>query len=172
MDITDIITDQHHQQRQLFSYLEQMDAGDTEALTAVWQKLHDFLEYHAAAEELHFYPQLLKRGEGAADADSAGEETHDAIHDHNEIRDAAKEVNRHEVGSGQWFAALAKANVANSKHMAEEERQGLADFRRTSTLADRHALGVRFLAFAAEHRVGYRAKDKDPDRYVREHEDG
>lgn len=172
MDITEIIAEQHEEQRRLFAYLEQMEGAEPEALRAVWRQLHDLLEYHAAAEEKHFYPRLLNVGEGAADADSAADETEDAIDDHNDIRDAAAEVDRQEVGSAEWFKAVAEANVANSKHMAEEERQGLADFRQHASLAERHELAVRFLAFSARNRVDYREEDKDPKSYVREHQPG
>ena len=61
----------------------------------------------------------------AARRQDAEAETLDAISDHNEIRDAVTEVARHQVGTGEWFAAVAAANLANSDHMAEEEREGL-----------------------------------------------
>ena len=38
-------------------------------------------------------------------------ETLDAIHDHNEIRDAVTEVGRHQVGTDDWFGAVAAVRV-------------------------------------------------------------
>ncbi len=62
MDITQLILDDHHEQRRLFAILEQIDRGDTGVLSAVWSRLAVFLELHAAAEEEIFYPALLQVG--------------------------------------------------------------------------------------------------------------
>ena len=42
MDITQLILDDHHEQRRLFAILEQIDPGDIAALTAVWGRLAAF----------------------------------------------------------------------------------------------------------------------------------
>ena len=55
--------------------------------------------------------------------------------------------------------------------MAEEEREGLTDFRRRVSLAERHALAVAFAAFEARNFAGVRPVDKDPEAYVREQEE-
>lgn len=170
MDITDIILDQHEEQRRLFGFVQQIDRGDVLSLTAVWNRLRALLDVHAEAEERYFYPRLLKEGLGAGDSTSAADETRDAIKDHNEIRDAGKAADRFDPGSDAWFDAVAKADLANSKHMAEEERQGLADFRRHASLAERHELGVRFLAYVCEHVSGVKPVDKNPQRYVSEYQ--
>lgn len=170
MDITQLILDEHAQQRQLFALIDQVDPRDTDSLTALWSRLRALLDAHAEAEERFFYPQLMKVGHGANDADSAADETEDAIDDHNDIRDAGKAVDDHAVGSDAWFAAVAKCNKANSDHMAEEERQGLTDFRRHASLQERHDLGVRFAAFEARHLTGVKPVDKDPKAWVKEHE--
>ena len=93
-------------------------------------------------------------------------ETRDAIDDHNDIRDTGEAVQRHAVGSKAWFDAVAACNQANSDHMAEEERQGLTDFRRHTTPERRHELGVRFLAFQCAHLTGVPVADKDADAYL------
>ena len=171
VDITQLILDDHHEQRRLFAILEQIDRSDTEALSAVWGRLAAFLEVHAAAEEAIFYPALLQVGLAARRASGVEEETLDAIHDHNEIRDAVAEVARHQVGTDEWFAAVAAANLANSDHMAEEEREGLTDFRRLAGLPRRHQLAVAFAAFEARNFAGVPAVDRDPAAYVREAEE-
>src|SRR5271169_356836 len=150
--------------------LEQISRTDTEVLSALWGRLAPFLELHAAAEEEIFYPALLQVGLAARRKSGVEEETLDAIHDHNDIRDAVAEVARHPVGSDGWYAAVAAVNVANGDHMAEEEREGLTDFRRLASLALRHDLAVRFAAFEARHFAGVRPVDKDPAEYVREAE--
>ena len=172
MDITQLILDDHHEQRRLFSILEQIDRSDTEALSAVWGRLAAFLEVHAAAEEAIFYPELLKAGIAARRKAGVEGETLDAIHDHNEIRDAVTEVARHSVGSDDWYAAVAEANLANGDHMAEEEREGVTDFRRLSGLQLRHDLAVAFAAYEARNVTGVQPVDKDPAAYVRQAEAG
>ena len=162
MDITELILDDHREQRRLFAILEQIDRADTGVLSAIWDRLASFLELHAAAEEAIFYPALLQVGLAAQRAAGVEGETLDAIHDHNEIRDAVTEVARHQVGTDEWFTAVAGANLANSDHMAEEEREGLTDFRRLAGLQRRHQLAVAFAAYEARNFAGVPAVDKDP----------
>lgn len=167
MDITELILFQHHEQRRTFALLDEVPRNDSRALAAIWSRLEVLLEVHAAAEEKFFYPRLLAVGRGASDADSASEETKDALKDHNEIRDAVREVGRHETGSDAWWQHVTQARIANSDHMAEEERQDLADFRRQADLQTRHDIAVEFLAFENEHAYGVASVNKDPEEYVR-----
>jgi len=171
MDVTQLILDDHHEQRRLFAILEQIDRADTSTLTAIWERLAAFLELHAQAEEEIFYPELLKVGRQADRLGTAEDETLDAIDDHNEIRDAVAEVANHAVGSDGWYDAVATANQANGDHMAEEEREGLTDFRREASLQRRHELAVAFAAYEARNFAGVEPVDKDPAEYVREAED-
>ena len=168
MEITQLILDDHAEQRRLFAMLDTIDRNDTEALGAIWRRLRALLDTHAEAEERFFYPDLLKIGDGAADADSAADETQDAIKDHNEIRDTGAAVDEEEIGTQGWFDALDACNKANGDHMAEEERQGLADFRRHADLRRSHDLAVRFAAFEAEHLTGVAPVNKSPRAYIAE----
>lgn len=167
MDITRLIEDDHAEQRRLFALLDDIPDCETGALTAVWGRLRALLDAHAEAEERFFYPEVLKVGKGAGDSPSAPDETKDAIKDHNEIRDAGAAVEKCQVGTKDWRDAVAKANKANSDHMAEEERQGLADFRQHGTLELRQSLGIRFAEFQSNHLTGVKPVDKDPDEYIR-----
>jgi hypothetical protein len=167
VDITQLILDDHHEQRRLFAILEEIDPGDAGTLGDLWARLAAFLEIHAAAEEDVFYPELLHVSRRAGRLGSAEEETLDAIHDHNEIRDAIAAVRPHDVGSDGWHAAVATVNQVNGDHMAEEEREGLTDFRRFASLQLRHDLAVAFAAFEARHYAGVPPVDKDPFAYVR-----
>ena len=169
MDITQLILDDHHEQRRLFAMLDQIGDEDGESLAAVWGRLAAFLEVHAKAEEEFFYPALMKRGEGAGGKADAAAETLDAIKDHNEIRDAIAAVGGHRAGSKAWREAVAAANKANGEHMDEEERQGLCDFRQHAPLALRHDLAVKFAVFEAAHVTGVKPVDRDPKAYVAEH---
>ncbi len=169
MDITRLILDDHHAQRHRFALLEQVEPSDSKTLAALWDRLAAFLELHALAEEKIFYPELLKIGKGAGDKRNAAAETHDAISDHNDIRDAVTKVADHQVGTDSWFAAITAANKANSNHMGEEERESLADFRRHASLQKRHELGMAFVTFEAQNYQGVKSKDKDPEAYIQKH---
>jgi hypothetical protein len=171
MDITQLILDDHHEQRRRFAILEQIDSANVAALSDIWARLAVFLEVHAAAEEAIFYPELVSLAIGPQPLSSAEPETIDAIHDHNEIRDTIALVAGHQAGSPGWRAAVAAVNLANSDHMAEEEREGLTDFRRRVSLAERHALAVAFADFEARNFAGVRPVDRDPAGYVRQQEE-
>jgi len=169
MDITEEILHQHGEQRRMFAVLDEWPKDDTAGLAAVWKRLEIFLETHAEGEERFFYPALLTRGEGYADADSVEEEVEDAVKDHNEIRDAVRKASGLETGSDAWWDAVTEARIANDDHMAEEERQDLADFRRHASGELRHELAVKFLRFEAETAAaGIEPVDKDPEQYVHE----
>ncbi|HKC29920.1 MAG TPA: hemerythrin domain-containing protein [Jatrophihabitans sp.] len=170
MDIAEEILNQHHVQRQMFARLYDVDPADTATLAILWERLSAFLEVHAAAEERYFYPRLLELGGGPPASDeNPVEETKDAIKDHNEIRDAIADTNRHEVGSEDWWAGVRAADEANSDHMAEEERDDLPDVRRHFDLQTRHAIAVQFVTYESEHVEGVPLRNEDPDRYIQEH---
>lgn len=159
-DITQLILDDHEIFRRKFAALD--DAQTPEQLRAIWEPLAALLDVHAVAEEIIFYPQLLRRGEDAED------ETLDAIGDHNDIRDGVREAVRYPIGSPRWWDAVRAARVANSTHMAEEEDDALPDFRRNAPLHLREDLGRQFLEFKADHpdARGLDTSDKDPQGYV------
>jgi hypothetical protein len=167
-DITELIRRDHEWFRERFAALDELrgqDGVDPERLKEVWGPLADRLDVHAIAEEEIFYPQLLARGENPED------ETLDAIGDHNDIRDATHAANRAQVGSEQWWAAVDDARIANDEHMAEEEREGLADFTQNAPSGLRESLGTRFQEFMANQRAStLDTEDKDPTTYVRETE--
>lgn len=170
MDICQLICSDHREQRRRFAVLDEIDRSDAEVLTAIWGRLATFLEVHAASEEKHFYPALLRVGEGAGSKDTPAAETRDAIGDHNDIRDAVTKVALHAVGSDDWYAAIAAVREANSDHMAEEERESLADFRRHASLEQRHQLAVAFATFEAQHFSGVNAKNRNVGSYISSHQ--
>jgi hypothetical protein len=163
-DITALIMEDHHEFRLGFARLD--DARDADELRAVWEPLALHLEIHAEAEELILYPNLLKRG----DPDTAEDETDDAIRDHNKIRDGITASGAHPVGSDGWWAGVWQARRENSEHLAEEEDEGLPDFRKHASPQLRADLGARWLKFYADHPSGkgLSFRDKDPRRYIAE----
>jgi hypothetical protein len=161
-DIVDLIYADHDWFRRQFFYL---DYATTDAeLTAVWEVLATRLETHADAEEVVFYPALLKKGKAGDPED----ETEDAIDDHNKIRDAVAEARLHPVGSTEWFEAVGKARTENGEHLDEEEREALPDFIKSTTAELRSQLAMAWLQFYAEHQAGagVNTEDKDPQEYI------
>jgi hypothetical protein len=165
-DVTALIMDDHEWFRRQFARLD--DARTADELSAVWQPLARRLETHAQAEETIFYPALLRRG----DADgAAADETTDAIADHNKIRDAIAEAGRQQPGSPAWFEAVGRARSENSEHLAEEEDEGLPDFRKHASTELRQRLGELWLQFYAAHPdgQGISTADPDPQEYLDQH---
>lgn len=165
-DITQLILDDHTWFRQQFAALDELQSAqpvDIEAIRGVWGPLATRLDLHASAEEQIFYPQLLRRGE-----ENPEEETLDAIGDHNDIRDGVRDAAASAVGTAEWWAAVGRTRVANDDHMAEEEREGLSDFRRHAPIGLREALGRQFEEFYQRHpsTAGVDVSDKDPAGYV------
>ena len=162
-DITSLIMDDHEWFRRQFARLD--DATSPEDLEAIWTPLAERLDTHAKAEETIFYPKLLRQGTQDPD-----EETDDAIGDHNKIRDAVAESRKHRVGTKVWFEAVGTARTENSDHLAEEEDEGLPDYRKNATLEERDELGRQWLRFYAEHQAGkgISGADVDPETYIEE----
>ncbi len=165
-DITELILADHTWFREQFVRLDDAAAAsssDVGALRALWDPLATRLDLHAVAEEEIFYPQLLRRGtEDPRDA------TLDAIGDHNEIRDGVHAAEAAAIGTPQWWAAVAQTRKANDEHMAEEEREGIPDFRRNAPIGLRESLGRQFARFFERHETteAVNVSDKDPQRYV------
>jgi len=167
-DITVLIRADHDWFRDQFARLDRLRAQtptDNAALERVWRPLADKLDVHAYIEEKIFYPQLLQRG-----ADDPEGETLDAIGDHNDIRDGVRAANAARVGTEEWWVAIGRTRSANDDHMSEEEREGLADFRRHAPIGLRESLGRQYSEFMAEHPTtrGVPIVDRDPQRYVEE----
>jgi hypothetical protein len=160
-DITALILDDHASFRRAFARLD--DARDSAELAAVWEPLALHLELHAEAEERILYPHLLRRG-----GSDATDETADAIRDHNKIRDAIAAAREFQVGSRDWWDAVRRARRENSEHLAEEEDEGLPDFRHHASDALRADLARQWITFYGEHpdAKGLALEDKDPREYL------
>jgi hypothetical protein len=168
VDITELILTQHHEQRRAFALLDELPTTRTDSRPS-GSGSTILLEVHAKAEELYFYPRLLKVGTGGGDAESAASETKDAIKDHNEIRDAIAEAAKHEVGSDGWWTAVRDADEANSDHMAEEERGGTwSTSGSTPTCRPGTTSRCSSSSTRASTRLGITPEDEDPDTYVAE----
>ncbi len=162
-DITALILAEHEAFRRAFTEIEQTD--DAAEAGRRWRELADQLEVHAAGEEEVFYPELLSEVD-----DSEGETKH-AVKDHNEIREATRKVDDHEVGSDAWWEAFREAREATVEHLGEEETDVLPPFQDEVPEAERTELGMRWLQFLEQHEgaKGLSGEEKDPDAYVEEH---
>lgn len=170
-DICQLILDQHHEMRRRFAELDELSVNPTASptdLAAAWGPLRELLDAHAEAEEMLFYPILLRA------RDHARDETVDAISDHNDIRDACRQTDNLVPGGDGWWAAVASARSSNSTHMAEEERGPLRDLRTAVEAAAREDAAERWEAFMTGRRseLAARSHDKNPDRYVSTHDGG
>src|SRR5579875_144445 len=164
LDITSLIMDDHEWFRRQFARLD--DAANNDELAAIWEPLATRLDTHAEAEETIFYPALLRKG----DDDEAEEETDDAVRDHNKIREAINAAREHEVGSSEWFEAVGRARTENSEHLADEEDEGLPDFRKHASWELRTRLGELWQQFYASHPHGESISTDpvDPEEYLEE----
>jgi hypothetical protein len=162
-DITVLIRSEHEAFRRAFAEIEQL--SEIEQLRTRWRGLADQLEVHAAGEEEVFYPELLQEVD-----DSEGETRH-AVKDHNEIREATRAVDEHEVGTDPWWEAFRKAREATVDHLGEEESDVLPPFQEEVPEDRRSELGLRWMRFLETHAAarGLSGQEKDPEVYVEEH---
>jgi hypothetical protein len=170
-DVTRLILDDHETLRRRFADLDDAQAtGDRTAIRAAWEPLADLLDLHAETEEQVFYPKLLEYGLRPR----AEDETEDAIDDHNKIRQGVRDAAAREVGSDGWWEAVGRARTENSKHIAEEEREAMSDFRLSVPLDERYELGLDWLRFRSRHggESDVEPIDKEVGEYIAEHEDG
>lgn len=164
-DVTLLILQDHDTLRSMFAELAGL-RDKPERAAELWADLAALLEVHASAEEEHFYPALLQHVPGSE------EETKDAIGDHDDIRDGIRQAGEAESGSERWWNSIDRARDANDHHLAEEERDDLPDCLQYMSLEHRLELGTRFQAFKDEHphARGLSGADKDPDRFVEQHQ--
>lgn len=163
LDVTELVLQDHELLRRRFAAFD--DAKGPAALGTLWGELADLLDLHAACEEAVFYPSLLK-----AATEDGEDETEDAIDDHNKIRDAVRDAAKQEVDSDPWWEAVGRARTENSKHIAEEEREALPDFRKHASSDLREELAVKWTQWHQErmHLKTADTKDKDVDGYIKD----
>ncbi len=162
LDITLLILSEHDAFRRGFTDIDSLT--DPTDLASKWRELSDSLEVHASGEEDVFYPQLLHR------VDDSMEDTEDAIKDHNKIRDAVHAVDKHPVGTDDWWKAFQAAREETVEHLEEEEHDVLPAFKDEVSEQKRTELGLSWLAFrdAHESAKGLSGQDKDPKEYVQD----
>jgi hypothetical protein len=87
---------------------------------------------------------------------------------HNDIRDAVRRAAAARPGSREWWDAVLDAREENNKHIGEEERESLPDFRVHAEQRLRDELGTAWLRFSEDHAGArdLRGENKDPGAYI------
>jgi len=147
-DITELILADHRRIRRLMEGLgdsARYGGGQDEAcsLTLVWRRLAGVLDIHAEAEQEIWYPALF----GHSHEKDA--QVREAIADHDDIREAAREAALHPVASAAWSRAVIALLRLTTDHIAREERGPLAVFARRAAPELRNELGRQWAAFTA-----------------------
>lgn len=153
MDIANHISMIHDHQMRLFDALEEIDLTDISALAAVWRGLRFYLSVNMDAKERIFYPHLARVGLGATGAGNAEAEVITSIQAHDQIRSKIADLDRLEIGFPGWFVALQECRNLNCEHIAMNESQNIADFRRRATLNLRHELAIEFLVYQCDRLI-------------------
>ncbi len=157
-DITVVIEREHEALRRQFRDLKRDSGAGAGEVEQAWRALVQLLEIHASGEEVLLYPHLVKAVEDGA------EESQEAVHDHNHIRDSLRAVERHPVGTDSWWAAIELARRVNEDHLREEEQTILPSFRRNVPRHRREELGQQWVLFHQEHQEarGLSGEDTEP----------
>jgi hemerythrin superfamily protein len=134
-DIIDLVLQDHHAVEELFGRLQAATGADAEA--ELFEQVKKDLECHAWAEEKVLYPRVRK------DAPEGKEEVKDALEEHDQIRQALKEVEEHEAGT-ELTLAVAQLVTTTKHHVGVEEAELLPDFRNNSEASERESLGRAF----------------------------
>ena len=148
-DVIDLIMADHRRIRRLREALLDdavpgaSDSGPHWAPGCVWHRLTGLLVAHFRAEEEICYLPMFGSGSGAAGP------RHEAVADHDDIREAIGEASLQRPGSALWWHAVRAALAAGADHLDREESGVLADCRHRLTVSQRLALGQQWSVYTA-----------------------
>ena len=148
-DVIDLIMADHRRIRRLREALLDdavpgaSDSGPHWAPGCVWHRLTGLLVAHFRAEEEICYLPMFGSGSGAAGR------RHEAVADHDDIREAIGEASLQHPGSALWWRAVRGALAAGADHLDREESGVLAGCRHRLTMSQRLALGQQWSAYTA-----------------------
>jgi hemerythrin superfamily protein len=121
IDVVEYLKAQHQAIKDLF--VETLDAPDTEAQRAAFDRLRAMLAVHEAAEEMFVHPRARRKlDNGTQIADSRLAEEHDA-------KVALQELERIPHGTAEFSKALIHLQAAVTKHAEAEENAEFAVLR-------------------------------------------
>lgn len=166
-DIVDVIAEDHATFRTDFAALARLrGTADSTALDAAWARLARRLETHARAEEDLLYPALLQS------AKDAGDESEEALRDHNAIRDLVAASGSAPTGTEEWWDTVEACRVCNEEHLAEEETYILPDARESVDSVKMLALGEKWDQYMHQHSDPGPPRPVDPEGFVDAHTSG
>jgi hypothetical protein len=165
-DITAVILADHEWFREQFAKLDELQAATWSqsrgALEKVWRPLADRLDVHAYIER-----NLLSAVAEAGADDPVGKRSMRSVITTTSVTVCETPTRRWSAPANGGRQSVAPGE-ANDDHMAEEEREGLSDFRRHAPIGLREALGRQFSEFMAAHPTtrGLPIADRDPQTHV------
>ena len=169
-DIIELIFDDHEWFRRQFAALDELKARrrvDITAVEAVWTRWRNAWICTLQPKRKSSIPSFsasARRTPRKKPSTRSGTTTTSAT-----VSEPRRDT---PILSEEWWAEVGRTRRANDEHMAEEEREGLADFR-TAPAELRESLGRRFAEYFLVHRStkDVDTSDKDPQEYVREVEE-
>ncbi len=138
MDATELLRDDHEVLRGLFARYQELADGDRPAKAALFRRIREEIEAHAAVEEEIFYPAV--RG---ANPVLAGPIVREAFEDHRLIRQILRDVEAGSPGSDEFDAKLNVLRENVLRHAEREEREVFAEARSSMTPLQLSLLGGR-----------------------------
>jgi hypothetical protein len=147
-DVIDLIMADHRRIRRLREALDDAlpganGSGPLWVPGHVWHRLTGLLIAHFRAEEEICYLPMFGSELGATGR------RHEAVADHDDIREAIGEASLQPLGSVLWWRAVRGALAVGVDHLDREERGVLADCPHRLTPSQRVALGQQWSAFTA-----------------------
>ena len=166
MDITQVIRDDHNEQRRLFAAIQDIDASDTDALKAVWGRLRALLDSHAEAEERFFYPDLLKLGTAARTPTTRKRKPRTRSRITTTSATPAKRCKSTKWGRPTGSPRWPSATSPTASTCPRKNAKACPTFASTRRWICASKLAVRFLAFQCAHLTGVQPVDRDADDYI------
>ncbi|HVM20281.1 MAG TPA: hemerythrin domain-containing protein [Egibacteraceae bacterium] len=119
MDALELLKSDHDTVRELFEqFSKAKEAGDTQRLAEVQQKIFAELEVHTSIEEEVFYPEAEQVGEEAEELVKEG------VEEHHVVEVLMGEIAQLQPDDDAWVAKMTVL-IENVEHHAEEEEEEL-----------------------------------------------
>ena len=115
MTIFDELRTDHDRQRDLIAALVETQ-GDSPERAEAFSELKAALEAHAAAEERHFYTELMQ-------FDATQEKARHSVHEHEQLDDLVEALEGYDRTAPAWLETARDLEHKLTHHLEEEERE-------------------------------------------------
>ncbi|WP_435895766.1 hemerythrin domain-containing protein [Oceaniferula spumae] len=146
MKIYEAIRADHDVQRDLGKKLLET-SGDTPEREVLFKAFKDELEFHANAEERHFYKPLISD-------DMMQEHARHGIAEHHEIDELIEELEKTEMSSAGWLVTAKKLVDKVEHHLEDEEHTFFQFSGKVFSETQKDQLGVEYLKIMESQRNG------------------